>query len=52
MESLDLSTKILLLIIILHLIAGFAYLIYKLSPREGEELIDSSAEELDDTKSE
>lgn len=35
-------TKILLGIIVLHLIAGFGWLAFKLSPRDGDELIDSS----------
>lgn len=39
-------TKILLGVIVLHLIAGFGWMIYKLSPQKGEELIDSSEEDL------
>ena len=39
-------TKILLGIIVIHLIAGFGWLLYKLSPRKGDELIDSSNEEI------
>lgn len=42
-------TNIILIIIVLHLVVGFAWLIYKLSPRKGDELIDSS-EYLDDTR--
>ena len=38
-------TKILLGIIVLHLVLGFGWLAYKLSPRDGDELIDSSQEE-------
>jgi len=45
-------TNIILIIIVLHLVAGVGWLIYKLAPREGDELIDSSAEELEDDKSE
>ena len=41
-------TKILLGIIVLHLIAGFGWMIYKLSPKKGEGLIDSSEEDLKD----
>lgn len=33
-----LATKIILAIIVIHLIAGFGFLIYKLTPRKGEEL--------------
>ena len=40
-------TKILLGIIVLHLIVGFGWLAYKLSPREGDQLIDNSEEEVD-----
>lgn len=39
-------TKILLAIIVLHLVAGFGWLVYKLSPRDGDELIDNSDEEI------
>jgi len=39
-------TKILLTIIVLHFMVGFAWMAYKLSPREGDELIDSSEEDL------
>lgn len=35
------TTYIILIIIVLHLVAGFAWLMYKLSPRKGDELIDS-----------
>lgn len=35
-------TNILLGVIALHLIIGFGWLLYKLIPREGDELIDSS----------
>ncbi|MFT6338052.1 MAG: hypothetical protein ACJATI_004822 [Halioglobus sp.] len=35
-------TNILLIIILLHLVVGFGWLVYKLSPRKGDELIDSS----------
>lgn len=42
-------TNIILIIILLHLVVGFGWLAYKLSPRKGDELIDSS-EELDKTK--
>lgn len=35
-------TNILLGVIVLHLIAGFGWLAYKLSPRKGDELIDNS----------
>lgn len=34
-------TKIILAVIVIHLIVGFGWLVYKLSPREGDELIDS-----------
>jgi len=39
-------TNIILIIILLHLVVGFGWLSYKLSPRKGDELIDSS-EEID-----
>ena len=35
-------TKIILGIIVAHLIAGFGWLVFKLSPRAGDELYDSS----------
>lgn len=35
-------TKIILAIIAIHLIAGFGWLMYKLSPRKGDKIIDSS----------
>jgi hypothetical protein len=38
--------KIILVIIVLHLIAGFGWMVYKLTPRKGEEIIDSSQDEL------
>lgn len=41
-------TKIVLGIIVLHLIVGIGWLGYKLTPRDGDELIDSSEEELND----
>lgn len=44
-----LTTNIILGIIILHLVVGFGWLIWKLSPRKGDELIDSSEEEEDKT---
>jgi hypothetical protein len=37
-------TNIILIIIILHLVVGFAWLAYKLTPRKGDELIDNSEE--------
>jgi len=39
-------TKIILGIIVLHLIAGFGWMIYKLTPRKGEELVDNNNEEI------
>ena len=33
----DLFTKILLILIILHFIVGFGYMIYKLSPKKKDE---------------
>lgn len=39
-------TNIILVIILLHLVVGFGWMMYKLSPRKGDELIDSS-EEID-----
>lgn len=33
-------TNIILAVILLHLIGGFGWLIYKLSPRKGDEQID------------
>lgn len=44
------TTYIILIIIVLHLVAGFAWLMYKLSPREGDQLIDSQ-DELEENKS-
>lgn len=38
----SLTVKIILAIIVIHLIAGFGWLIWKLSPKDGDELIDSS----------
>lgn len=38
-------TNILIAIVVIHLIAGFGWLVYKLAPRKGEELIDSYNEE-------
>ena len=35
-------TKIILLIIVLHLIIGFGWMIWKLSPRKGDQLIDNT----------
>lgn len=35
-------TNIILIIILLHLGLGFGWLMYKLIPRKGDELIDSS----------
>lgn len=43
-------TNIILIIIVLHLVLGFGWLAYKLSPREGDELIDSSDEIENDNK--
>ncbi len=37
-------TNIILIIILLHLVVGIAWLAYKLTPRKGEELIDNSEE--------
>lgn len=36
MAELSLATKIILGIIVLHLIGGFGWLMYKLSPRKGD----------------
>ena len=41
----SLVTKIILGIIVLHLIIGFGWLFWKLSPREGDKLIDGSDEQ-------
>ena len=35
-------TNIILIVILLHLVLGFGWLAYKLSPKKGDELIDSS----------
>lgn len=35
-------TNIVLVIILLHLVVGFGWLMYKLMPRKGDKLIDSS----------
>lgn len=43
-------TKIILGIIVLHLIAGFGWMVYKLSGQSGEDLIDSSEEVVNKTK--
>lgn len=32
----DILTKVLLILIVLHLVVGFGYMIYRLSPRKGE----------------
>ena len=40
MEGSSLVTNIVVIIIVIHLIAGFGYLIYKLSPRKGDEIED------------
>ncbi len=32
----DMWSKIIMLIIVLHFVAGFGYLIYKLSPQKGD----------------
>ena len=37
MDEMSLVTKIIIFIIVLHLIAGFGFLMYKLSPREGDD---------------
>lgn len=42
-----LTTKIILAIIVIHLIVGFGFLIYKLSPRKGEELESYDSDEKD-----
>lgn len=39
----DLTTKIILALIVLHLLAGFGWLIYKLSPRKEDQEDDSEA---------
>lgn len=44
MEETSLLVKILVAIVILHLIAGFGYMIYKLSPREGDDDVDDDEE--------
>jgi len=43
-----LGAKIILGIIILHLIAGFGWLMYKLSPRKGDTLIED--EDFDESE--
>ncbi|MDF1697101.1 MAG: hypothetical protein P1U56_14760 [Saprospiraceae bacterium] len=43
-------TKIILGVIVFHLVLGFGWLAYKLSPRDGDELIDSSIQEEDEKK--
>lgn len=45
MYKMGLVTKIILVIIVLHLIIGFGWLFWKLSPREGDKLIDGSDEQ-------
>lgn len=40
----SLITKFLLAIIVIHLIVGFGWLFWKLSPRKGDEIIDGSDE--------
>lgn len=42
-------THILLAIVVIHLIAGFGWMIYKLAPRDSEGLIDNSDDETDST---
>jgi hypothetical protein len=39
-----LVTKIILIIIVLHLAIGFGWLFWKLMPRKGDKLIDGSEE--------
>jgi len=38
-------TNIILIIILLHLVIGFGWLAYKLAPRKGDKLIDSSEQQ-------
>jgi hypothetical protein len=45
MEPISLGTKIILIIIILHLVVGFGFLVYKLSPRKEDEDINEDEPE-------
>ena len=36
MNEMGLGTQILLLLVILHFVVGFGYVMYKLSPRKGD----------------
>jgi hypothetical protein len=38
MEDIGLVTKIILVVIVLHLIVGFGYAIYMLAPRKGDKV--------------
>ncbi len=38
----SLLTKIIIGVIVLHLIVGFGWLMYQLSPRKGDQLIDEA----------
>jgi len=40
----SLTTKIILGLIVLHLLVGFGWLIYKLSPRKEDETVDREEE--------
>lgn len=44
MEDISLITKIILIIIVLHLIVGFGYAIYMLAPRKGDNLKENEAD--------
>ena len=44
MEGSNLVTNIVVIIIVLHLIVGFGFLVYKLSPREEDKLEDDLKE--------
>jgi hypothetical protein len=41
-----LLTKIIIGVIVFHLLLGFGYLVYKLSPKKGDQLLDSQDELL------
>ena len=44
--DISITTTIILAVILLHLVVGFGYLIYKLSPKEGDKTLEELDEEM------
>lgn len=45
MNNIGIGTQILLWLIVLHLVVGFGFVIYKLSPRKGDKKNEDSSDE-------